>query len=529
MKKIDLMKLLKKILVMLIFFLATGTISVFAASQPSNIVIGKKILLDDYFGYGLDFNHKQTTSGQVIYCMDYPLEPPYEGMNLAYSSESDAGITYIMQNGYPNKKITGDNRKDYFITQLAVWIYLNNSSTEINRIKSEMNTNSNIMYVSLKNLVNGANNAKKTGYITPAMKLNINSNNLTLSSDGKYYVSEQIGINTRSVTGNYKVTLTNAPKGTLVQTVSGKNSNEFSINTKFIVKVPVSSISNLQSNFLVNVTTIGAVNKTYIYKSSNSDYQRMIVSTLYPVTKTLVDKTTLVIKTDKVIINKTDSETGKNIAGATLAINDVNGKEVMRWVTTTNSKVIMNLPVGKYTLYEVKAPNGYEKSDKVYNFEISNNGKENKIDVPNVELVHTAQVEISKQDVTTSKELPGAKLTIKDNKGKVIETWISTDKPHYLTLEVGKYTLIEEIAPEGYILSKEEIEFEITKNTKDIVKKVMYNTPEPKPEPEQPKEEPKEEIVVEVPKTDVNSSVFYGLSASISALGYGLMKKFGRK
>ena len=86
--------------------------------------------------------------------------------------------------------------------------------------------------------------------------------------------------------------------------------------------------------------------------------------------------------------------------------------------------------------------------------------------------------------------------------------------------------MIEEIAPEGYILSKEEIEFEITKNTKDIVKKVMYNTPEPKPEPIP---EPEEEVVVEVPKTDVNSSVFYGLTASISALGYGLMKKFGRR
>ena len=65
----------------------------------------------------------------------------------------------------------------------------------------------------------------------------------------------------------------------------------------------------------------------------------------------------------------------------------------------------------------------------------------------------------------------------------------------------------------------------------------MYNTPEPIPEPEpeptpepvpEPEPEPEEEIV-EVPKTDVNSTILYTITASISTLGYGLMKKFGRR
>ena len=105
-------------------------------------------------------------------------------------------------------------------------------------------------------------------------------------------------------------------------------------------------------------------------------------------------------------------------------------------------------------------------------------------------------------------------------------------------LKEGKYILEETIAPEGYELSTERITFEVKKDGKiDTV--VMYNTPEdlptppkpeePKPEPTPTPEEPKEEVVVEVPKTDVNSSLFYGITASISALGYGLMKKFGRR
>lgn len=520
MKKISLMK---KIFAMIIFLLATSLVSVSAASYPSKITVGKLTWLDDYMGYEVDFNYKQTKNGTVIYCLEYPKDVPTEGMTLSYEKEADAGLTYIIKNGYPNKKFTGDSKKDYYLTQVAVWLYLDQSTTGLNLIKRDMTTKTGTMYTALNSLVEGAKKAKKAGYSTSSMKLNVSKNQLTLSDDGKYYISEQIGVTASNIEGNYKVSLTNAPSGTLIQTVKGKNATEFAQNTKFIIKVPVTSIEKLTNSFTVNVNSTGSIDKTYIYTTGNSKYQKMLVASLYPVTKALADKATLNIATDKVIINKTNSETGKNIAGATLVIKNEKGEVVEEFVSTTKSKVIMNLPVGKYTITETKAPNGYEKTDKVYTFEITNKGKENKIDVPNVELVHTAQVEISKQDVTTSKELPGAKLTIKDSKGKVVESWVSTDKPHYLTLEVGKYTLIEEIAPNGYILSKEEIKFEITKDTKDVVKKVMYNTPEPKPE------EPKEEVVVEVPKTDVNSSVFYGLTASISALGYGLMKKFGRR
>lgn len=537
MKKISLMNGIKKVFLMIIFLLASSLVTVSAASYPSKITVGRLTWLDDYLGYEVDFNYKQTSDGKIIYCLEYPKDVPTQGMELTYSSVADAGLTYIIKNGYPNKKFTGDNNKDYFVTQVAVWLYLNQSTTGLNLIKQDMASESGIMYTALNNLVDGANKAKSAGYGTSSLKLNISTNKLTLSNDGKYYVSKEFGVSSSNISGNYKVTLTNAPTGTLIQTTDGKNNFEFSQNSKFVIKVPVESINSLSTSFTINVNATGSIDKTYIYTTGKSNYQKMVLAALYPVTNALSDNGNVTITTDKVVINKTDSETGKNIAGATLAIKNEKGTKVAEWVTTTNSKVIMNLPAGKYTLYEVKAPTGYEKTNKTYSFTIANEGKENKINVPNVELVHTAQVEISKQDVTTSKELPGAKLTIKDSKGKVVETWVSTDKPHYLTLEVGKYTLIEEIAPEGYILSKEEITFEITKSTKDVVKKVMYNTPEPIPEPEpeptpepvpEPEPEPEEEIV-EVPKTDVNSTILYTITASISALGYGLMKKFGRR
>ena len=43
------------------------------------------------------------------------------------------------------------------------------------------------------------------------------------------------------------------------------------------------------------------------------------------------------------------------------------------------------------------------------------------------------KVEISKTDITGDNEIEGAKLTITDENGKVVESWISGKEPHILT------------------------------------------------------------------------------------------------
>ncbi|MEE3342742.1 MAG: SpaA isopeptide-forming pilin-related protein [Bacilli bacterium] len=86
------------------------------------------------------------------------------------------------------------------------------------------------------------------------------------------------------------------------------------------------------------------------------------------------------------------------------------------------------------------------------------------------------KVVISKQDVTSKKELPGAKLEIRNASNEVIDSWTSSDTPHEVSLTPGTYKLKETIAPEGYDLSTEEISFEVT-NKGTTNKVVMYNTP----------------------------------------------------
>jgi len=95
--------------------------------------------------------------------------------------------------------------------------------------------------------------------------------------------------------------------------------------------------------------------------------------------------------------------------------------------------------------------------------------------------IPTGKVEISKQDVTTSKELPGATLVITDCNNKEVAKWVSTNEPHFIealptTTDSCKYKLTETIAPEGYELSSETIEFEV-KDDGSVTKVVMKNTP----------------------------------------------------
>lgn len=93
-----------------------------------------------------------------------------------------------------------------------------------------------------------------------------------------------------------------------------------------------------------------------------------------------------------------------------------------------------------------------------------------------VEVFKYDDVEISKQDITSKQELPGASLEIRDEKGNVIEQWVSSNEPHTIKgLEVEKtYTLTETTAPNGY-KTAETITFTVEDNGIVVQQVVMYD------------------------------------------------------
>ena len=158
----------------------------------------------------------------------------------------------------------------------------------------------------------------------------------------------------------------------------------------------------------------------------------------------------------KLQISKTDITTGKELPGARLTITDLEGKKIDEWVSGEEPHYIEKLPVGTYKLTEITSPDGYGTAEEI-TFEVKNTTEIQKVAMMDAPL---RKVEISKTDITTSKELPGAHVSVSDESGKVIDEWISTDKPHTMTLDAGKYTLKEEKAPDGYVTA-EEVVFEV--------------------------------------------------------------------
>ena len=166
----------------------------------------------------------------------------------------------------------------------------------------------------------------------------------------------------------------------------------------------------------------------------------------------LLDDATVIMRDDtiKVEISKKDLTTMEELPGAELTITDKDGKEIDRWVSTDKPHYIEKLPAGDYTLTEVKTPDGYAFAESVP-FTVLPTGEVQRFEM----LDDVIKVEISKKDLTTMEELPGAELTVTDKDGKEIDRWVSSDKPHYIEkLPAGAYTLTEITAPDGYAFAE---------------------------------------------------------------------------
>jgi len=167
-------------------------------------------------------------------------------------------------------------------------------------------------------------------------------------------------------------------------------------------------------------------------------------------------------------LTKTDLTTGKELPGAHLKVTDSDGNTVDEWTSTEESHVIKELVVGKeYTMTETKPADGYVTAESI-TFTVENTAEIQKHEMKD----DVTKVEISKTDITGETEIPGAKLTILDKDDQVVESWTSTEEAHYIEkLPIGKYTLREEQAPKGYLLTAD-VTFEV-KDTGEVQKVTM--------------------------------------------------------
>ena len=234
-------------------------------------------------------------------------------------------------------------------------------------------------------------------------------------------------------------------------------------------------------------------------------------------------------------ITKTSLTDGKELEGAKLEVTDEDGKVVDSWTSGKEAHIIKELVAGKkYTLTETKPADGYVTAESI-TFTVEDSSKAQKIEMKD----DVTKVQISKTDIS-GKELPGAKLTILDKDGKVVESWTSEEKAHYIEmLPIGEYTLREETAPDGYLVA-EDVKFTV-KDTGEIQKVVMKDEAKPTETPtetstETPSETPEttdtpsSTISTDAPKTGDNTPVmFWILLAGLGMIGFGTSAVYLRK
>ncbi len=164
-------------------------------------------------------------------------------------------------------------------------------------------------------------------------------------------------------------------------------------------------------------------------------------------------------------ISKTDATTGEELPGATLVITDSQGNVVEEWVSTNEAHRIVGIEPGDYVLTETIAPEGYLVATSV-EFTVKPTGEVQQVEMKD----DYTKVDISKTDITTGDELPGAHLQVINKDDKVVAEWDTDGKVHRINgLEPGDYILRETSAPDGYEIA-EDVKF--TVEATDEIQKV---------------------------------------------------------
>ena len=453
------MKKIKKVLVALfVAVISYCTLTTTVNAVPETIQLGNPEAIKGYVA-GVYFSTKTTTSGEYVYCLNIH-KSVANNTTAKLVGELDAGVAYIMVNGYPNKSFTGDRLKDYYITQTALWWYLDDTAGGTN-LGNSFKTNGSDPYnlrPYIKDLVSKAKSARNQVYQKTAISASISDKTLSLASDGKYYVSNEISVSSTNMS-TYNVSISGA-EGAIAVDSNGKSKTTFNSNEKFRVKVPVSKVTKSKIDIKVTISGTGKVYKAYEYQPEVQSQQNVTPAVITPIEEKVNTSITLNISTSKITIVKVDKATGNAIAGAKLVLKDSNGKQITSWTSTTAGHVIKNLPNGTYTVEETSAPDGYELSKEVVKFTITDNSREQKVKFYNEAKERV--VNIIKIDKSTGNPLAGAVIVVRDASGKEVARFTSTTDPYVLTnLEDGTYTVEEVQAPAGYMRNEEKISFTI--------------------------------------------------------------------
>ena len=257
-------------------------------------------------------------SGNIpVFCLEHNIPYPTNGADYTKENKyiTDYGLLYLTANLYPNKTFTDasgqelDQRVQAWISQTAIWIYLNKIGDPNNSENSIPSADGEIYSFTADDVANivgevaierwpvagsadeiydlyetpdgrtiyetfGINTLIETAYnnrTKPIKSLSISkaSDDISVTTDDIYYQTAAFTVaGSMSVQGadigfkSYSVGLTGAPEGTIIVNENGEELDMSSIpaGTKFFVRIPKDKVT--EEKMTINVT-INGVFKSY--------------------------------------------------------------------------------------------------------------------------------------------------------------------------------------------------------------------------------------------------------------------------
>ena len=427
--------------------------------------------LNRYTQYGIS-----TVGGNQSYCIDYGYKAPASGASLTYLKTVRSNkLVAVMANGYPNKSVAqlGAVNIDaaYLGTQMAVWQTVNGTSYtkgnafDLNKIQPAAGYEKVV------------NNAKQVA----AKILASGTYNPTISVSGgkvdydSYVEMNKIGPFKVNVEGykytTFKTSLVNAPEGSYVVDKDNHIRNEYNAGEEVYVLV---SKTAAPKKVTLKVTAV-ANEKVAVLYGAGSSMQNFVFLDFEQKTIEASKQFTWEKREGNIEIVKVD-QNGASVEGAEFKVVDESGKQVAKQKTNKEGKItIKGLPVGKYTVTEISAPEGYILNAETKTVTVKT-GETARIKAVNEKII--GGLEIIKIDEDTKEKIEGVTFEVYNSNKEVIGK-ITTGKDGKAVLKIdnmanGTYYYKEISAPDGYIVDSTMKEFKITEENK-IAKETVTN------------------------------------------------------